>query len=265
MKVAVSAAGYDPVEMYQLVDGQVERQSLSNPMSTSRFVLLSALMLTSSRSIAEQPIFGEMPRWAGGWGVQARHERRDGDTDSQWLHVDGVYTWERWIRVTAKVPFRIDESMGIGTPTLALPLKRYFNLDGRSGSWTLAPQWFVPIANPNSNARPERFKLSAGYETEAYKTTWQDQLGSFDEWTDLCPAPAPGHRDQPTRASSSGHLKIKGRARLRSDGGYSARIGPTFYWRINDTWHAQIVYKHTLLSEGYAPRSSLKTGIAVVF
>ena len=126
----------------------------SNPMSTSRFVLLSALMLTSSRSIAEQPIFGEMPRWAGGWGVQTRHEaRRDGETDSQWLHVDGVYTWERWIRVTAKVPFRIDESMGIGTPTLALPLKRYFNLDGRSGSWTLAPQWFVPIANPNSSER----------------------------------------------------------------------------------------------------------------
>ena len=157
-------------------------------MSISRFVLLSALMLMSSRSIAEQPIFGEMPRWAGGWGVQTRHEaRRDGETDSQWLHVDGVYTWERWIRVTAKVPFRIDESMGIGTPTLALPLKRYFNLDGRSGSWTLAPQWFVPIANPNSNARPERFKLSAGYETEAYKTTWQDQLGSFDEWTDCMP------------------------------------------------------------------------------
>ena len=49
-------------------------------MSTARFVLLSALMLTSSRSVAEQPIFGEMPRWAGGWGVQTRHEvRRDGD------------------------------------------------------------------------------------------------------------------------------------------------------------------------------------------
>ena len=236
-------------------------------MSTARFVLLSALMLTSSRSVAEQPIFGEMPRWAGGWGVQTRHEaRRDGDTDSQWLHVDGVYTWERWIRVTAKVPFRIDESVGIGTPTLALPLKRYFNLDGRSGSWTLAPQWFVPIANPNSNARPERFKLSAGYETEAYKTHVAGSAGIIRRVDGLYAL----HLHLGTginlhSTSSSGHLKIKGRARLRSDGGYSARIGPTLYWRINDTWHAQIVYKHTLLSEGYTPRSSLKTGVAVVF
>ena len=115
--------------------------SRSDNMTKAATIALGlSVLLCSGPALAEQPIFGEMPRWAGGWGVQTQHEaRRDGDQDSQWLHVDGVYTWARWIRVTAKVPFRLDEDPGLGTPTLALPLKRYFTLDGRSGSWTIAP------------------------------------------------------------------------------------------------------------------------------
>ena len=236
-------------------------------MSTERFVLLSALMLTSSRSVAEQPIFGEMPRWAGGWGVQTRHEvRRDGETDSQWLHVEGVYTWERWIRVTAKVPTRIDGELALGKPTLALPLKRYFNLDGRSGSWTLAPHWFVPIASAPRSEGNEQLALTLGYETETHRAHAATGLGLFRRVDGLYEA----HINLGTGVNvhsqtSSGHIKLKARLRLRSDGGYSARIGSTLYWRITDTWHAQLVYKHPLLSEGYTPHSSLKTGIAVVF
>jgi len=231
------------------------------------FVCGLGVLLCSMPVSAEQPVFGEMPRWAGGWGVQAQHEaRRNGDEDSQWLHVDGVYTWERWIRVTAKVPFRLDDNPGLGTPTLALPLKRYFNLDGRSGSWTIAPQWFVPIATSSANARMEQMKLSVGYETEAYRTHIATSAGILRRTDGLWE----GHLHVGTginlhSKTSSGHIKLKARLRLRSDGGYSARIGPTVYWRFSDRWHGQLAYKHSVLSDGYLPRYSLRSGLAIVF
>ncbi len=236
-------------------------------IASLKFGLVATILIAPALSTADQPIFGEMPRWAGGWGVQTRHEaRRDGDQDSQWMHVDGVYTWERWIRVTAKVPFRVDNEVGIGTPTLALPLKKYFNLDGRSGSWTLAPHWFVPIANPALNARPEQVKLSLGYETEAYKTHVGASVGFVKRVDGLFATHM--HAAVGTNVhskTSSGHIKIKARVRVREDGGYSARIGPTIYWRFSDLWHGQIVYKHSVLSDGYVPRYSLRSGVAVVF
>ncbi len=45
-------------------------------------------------------------------------------------------------------PFPVVPSACIhrGDSTLALPLKKYSNLDGRSGSWTLAPQVRVPLS-----------------------------------------------------------------------------------------------------------------------
>ena len=230
-------------------------------------VLGFGVTLCSGVAMAEQPIFGEMPRWAGGWGVQTQHEaRRDGDQDSQWLHVDGVYTWERWIRVTAKVPFRLEGAPGLGTPTLALPLKRYFNLDGRSGSWTITPHWFVPIATPAVIARKEQAKLSLGYETEAYRThvaAAADILRRTDGMFEARAHIGTGLNVHST--SSSGHIKLKAHVRLRSDGAYGVRIGPTIYWRFSDRWHGQLVYKHTVLAEGYAPRYSLRTGVAVVY
>ena len=248
--------------MVKLSDNHSNKTTISLKLG-----LVASILIAPALSSAEQPIFGEMPRWAGGWGVQTRHEaRRDGDQDSQWMHVDGVYTWERWIRVTAKVPFRVDSDAGIGTPTLALPLKKYFNLDGRSGSWTIAPQWFVPIATPSVNARPEQMKLSLGYETEAYKTHFAAATGLLRRVDGLFAAHFhAGLGINVHSKTSSGHIKIKARLRVRSDGAYSARVGPTIYWRFSDLWHGQIVYKHSVLAEGYVPRYSLRTGVAVVF
>ena len=128
------------------------------------FTLLLVLAVPSSRG--EQPIFNEMPRWDGGWGFQFiqeyRHERDllSGNTvvcpgfseGIHLLHLEGVYTWDKSIRLTFKLPYVLDarrELLGIGgskfvqhdegfgDATVAFPLKRYFNLDGRSGSWTL--------------------------------------------------------------------------------------------------------------------------------
>ena len=94
-----------------------------------------------------------MPRWDGGYGFQIlfedinREELMNGDrvVDSnkfesvELLHLQGVYTWDKSIRFTFKIPYvlaaerinldnerQIDS--GLGDIKLALPLKRYFNI-----------------------------------------------------------------------------------------------------------------------------------------
>jgi hypothetical protein len=168
--------------------------------------------------------------------------------------------------MTAKVPIRLDGEVGLGTPTLALPIKRYFNLDGRSGSWTLSPHWFVPIASSARSKRKEQVALTAGYETESYRAIGGLAVGVFRRVDDLFEAHLHGAAGVNLHGfGSSGHLKFKMHLGLRDDGAQTLRIGPTLYWRFSDRWHGQIVYKHTVLAEGYSPRYSLRTGVAVVY
>ena len=149
----------------------------------------------------DQPIMNMMPRWDGGYGFQVRAEHihrsdlkqgsdvvgRGFTEDLHQFHLEGVYTWDRSIRLTAKLPYVgdarrevpgaggqkvVQHDEGIGDLTLALPLKHYFNLDARSGSWTLAPQLRIPLGRED-----DEFEvwdgvwgsgLSFGYETETY-------------------------------------------------------------------------------------------------
>ena len=120
-----------------------------------RFAPVVCLVLLPAIAKAEQPVFGMMPRWANGWGVQTQYEYQDTtEEQSHVLHLEGVYTWARWIRVTYKVPFVLEgraagaiaSERGLGTPIVAMPLKKYFNHDGLSGSWSLTPHLFVPVA-----------------------------------------------------------------------------------------------------------------------
>ena len=39
-----------------------------------RFFLALVCLLCASQVKSEQPIFGEMPRWDEGWGIQVLHE-----------------------------------------------------------------------------------------------------------------------------------------------------------------------------------------------
>ena len=141
---------------------------------------------------ADEPIMNMMPRWSGGWGYQFFYEhRRESDlllgSSSRYrgfseevnlFHLEGVYTWKKFIRLTAKLPYvihaerempdamgnkRVQKDEGIGDLTLALPLKKYFNLDGRSGSWTFKPMLLVPLAGDD--------------EYEIYDNEWGNGIG----------------------------------------------------------------------------------------
>mgnify|MGYP000897789518 CR=1 FL=1 len=83
---------------------------------------VAVLLLTTQVTVqADQPIMNMMPRWDGGYGFQVRteHIHRDdlkqgsdvvasGFTeDITKLHLEGVYTWDRSIRLTFKLPYVI--------------------------------------------------------------------------------------------------------------------------------------------------------------
>ena len=137
------------------------------------FVLIFIVCLQSR---ADEPIMNMMPRWSGGWGYEFHYEYRTEDDllmgsealykgfqeQVEVLHMDWVYTWKKEIRITAKLPYVINAERevpdgsagkliqkddGFGDLTLALPLKKYFNLDGKSGSWTFKPMLRIPLSD----------------------------------------------------------------------------------------------------------------------
>ena len=251
----------------------------------------------------DQPVFNEMPRWDHGWGVQLVQEfRRESDLLSggetvvkgfsenvDILHIEGVYTWDKSIRMTAKLPMVMDASRellnnegnkltqfdeGIGDLTLALPLKKYFNLDGRSGSWTLAPQVRVPLSGDDEYEVYDGVwgaGLSGGYETETHNYLFAIGVNA---WT--------FGEDEPFQASASidvglnfqvfktsGHVKWETDFIYEDDGMEKLLIGPHVYLRINDLIHTQVMYKKEIHSRrnalDHGNGKILKLGLAFVY
>ena len=120
-------------------------------------------LIALSPLYGDQPIMNMMPRWDGGYGFQVRAEHvhrsdlkqgsdvvgRGFAEELTQFHLEGVYTWDRSMRLTVKLPYVVDarrgmlgaggqkveqRDEGIGDLTLAMPLKHYFNLDARTGS-----------------------------------------------------------------------------------------------------------------------------------
>jgi hypothetical protein len=61
---------------------------------------------------------------------------------------------------------------GIGDVTRALPLKKYFNLDGRSGHWGMTPQLSIPLSGADQFDLFNRefgTGLTLGYGSETYR------------------------------------------------------------------------------------------------
>lgn len=261
------------------------------------------LGLSSASARAEQPIFNEMPRWDNGWGFQLIQEYRSerdllsGDTvvgpgfteDIHLLHLEGVYTWDKSIRLTAKLPFVLEarrellapgggklvqHDEGLGDATVALPLKRYFNLDGRSGSWTLAPQLRIPLARDDAYAVYDHEwgnGVSLGYETETYRFKFGIGVtGSVfygDDAAELSGDVGVGYN---LRAfGSNGHIKWTNHFHYEDDGAFTISSGALLYWRFTDTIHGQIDWLHDLSdrqgSLDHGNGNAVRVGIGFVF
>lgn len=244
-----------------------------------KLALFTVLILTCVPvAQADQPIMNMMPRWSEGYGFQLiqeyRHKRdlllddkkvgRGLTEDVHILNLEAVYTWERWIRLTAKLPYILhaereifdsqgdvqkQTDSGFGDLTLALPLKKYFNLDGRSGSWTLAPQLRVPIANQDEYSISDGewgAGFSIGYETET--AHWFISTGA-NLWTfeDQEPFEVGAHLDLGRNFfafNSSGQILWETDFKWEDDGSYLLKSGPALYWKFTDTIHGRLEWKH---------------------
>ncbi|MEM1156865.1 MAG: hypothetical protein AAF649_06530 [Verrucomicrobiota bacterium] len=260
-------------------------------------------LLVQSGALAAQPVFSEMPRWDNGWGFQVVNEYRTErellsgeDTigsglseDVHIMHLEGVYTWDRSIRLTMKLPYvisarrelpgpgggkMVQRDEGIGDMTLALPLKKYFNLDGRSGSWTLAPQLRIPLSGSDEYEIYDNVwghGLSLGYETETHR--WIFGAGST-AWI--------YHNDEPIETEldlklgmnfqafrGSGSIQWRSSFHYEGDHSMTFSTGPVLYWRFTDTIHTQFQWKHDFYDRqgtiDHGRGDAFKFGVGFVF
>jgi hypothetical protein len=149
---------------------------------TSGAILLVALLAVASVADAHQPVMDMAPRWAGGFGLQARYEARvsdkilDGDdkvsSGSKREHVvhttwlEGIYTWKREARLTFKLPI-IDQERdalvdgkrikqrgsGLGDLIVGVPLRNYWNFKSSTANIGLTPSLRAPTGG-TSNSYP---------------------------------------------------------------------------------------------------------------
>lgn len=156
-------------------------------------------LMFTSLALAHQPVMDMAPRWSDGFGIQIRHQRFGSDSLLQGKHnienpqgferyvkttwVEGVYTFDRTIRATIKIPI-IDQqrvtsintlmtsqqNTGLGDIIVALPLKRYTNQGASTQNWGFTPSVRMPTgtssgAFPNSDGSWD-VGLSLSYSSE---------------------------------------------------------------------------------------------------
>ena len=269
-----------------------------------RVGLFSLVFISSSVSptLADQPIMNMMPRWDGGYGIQFFHESYWSndllsgssrianpmglELERHRLRIEGVYTWDKSIRVAFKQPYVWSQrrtimkggkavtqrNSGWDDFTLILPLKKYFNRDGYSGSWTLAPQVRFPTGSqsgdfPISDGSWD-FALSAGYEYE--NPTWYAAVGATHWWNN-------GHEADLFQLEIDLGWRLRDNAMIlwetefdwSRSGATRIESGPVLYWRFTDTVHTRISWKRDIYQkvEGVAPGhgDTFRIGVGFVY
>ena len=250
---------------------------------------------------ADEPIMNMMPRWDNGWGLQMINEYRHEDDlllgsrttysgfteDVHLLHFQGVYTWDRSIRLTYKIPYvldarrempdgwggkRVEHDNGIGDATLALPLKKYFNLDGRSGSWSLKPMVRVPLAGDDDYEIYDSEwggGLSLSYDFETPRLAF---LSSASYWFHDNQMPSEiylsldlGYKFYPLGTNCQFLWETD--FLYKDNGTETLMAGPALYWNFNDITHMRLEWKHDfydrqgMLDHGNGDRFLLSLGL----
>ena len=240
-----------------------------------RLLALISLWLAPTVASAEQPVFGMMPRWANGWGVQSLYELNvSDDVRYHALHIEGVYTWARWIRVTYKVPLVLESQIsgtqkserGVGVPLIALPLKKYFNRDGLSGSWSLTPRISLPVATTMVGQNDEYGGVGVSYAHETYVDAVD--LGSaihvaVDGAIEAHGVTSYGRKVHFSDTFGIGRLRLDGK--WRTTGAAEIRLGGVVYARISDRVHVQATLMRSVWTEQTAPSLSVRGGVGFVF
>ncbi len=142
--------------------------------------LLAAALFLCTSSHAHQPVMDMAPRWSNGYGIQIRYERygsndlkrgREDISNLQGLErfvyttwLEGVYTFDRSVRLTAKIPFvhqRRDvnpngvpasrSTNGLGDIIIGLPLKRYSNHKAMTQNWSFTPSLRMPTGTSSGD------------------------------------------------------------------------------------------------------------------
>lgn len=175
-------------------------KSIETVMKVSSLFFL--LGLFSISALAHQPVADMAPRWEDGYGFQIRSQHYgsdkllDGDAelanplglqrfvDKIWF--EGVYTFERSIRATFKLPY-VDQrrtknmngigvrqsNQGLGDLVLGLPLKHYRNKKAFTDNFSLTPSIRLPTGSssgdfPISDGSVD-IGLSVSYSSESPK------------------------------------------------------------------------------------------------
>ena len=268
-----------------------------------RCIFIVGILAMPTLVNADQPIMNMMPRWDGGYGFQLisehlhRRDLKQGDRvigpgfteDINKLNLEAVYTWDRSIRMTFKLPYisdarreqiglggekEVQEYEGLGDITMALPLKRYFNLAARSGSWSLIPHIRIPCGKKaNGYQDPDRAwgtGLSIGYETETYDWLFSS---SANVWVFEKEVPSEWglSLDLGWKARDGVALLIETDIKRDDEGAFLLSSGPALYWRWSDQVHTRIEFKHDFISEvstrepDHANGDTLRFGIGFVF
>lgn len=273
-----------------------------------KFIRLTLLSIFSFQGSfiavnADQPIMNMMPRWDNGYGIQFltdhlhRADLKQGnsviasgfsETITQ-IHMQGVYTWDRSIRATFKLPYitearrerrdgtggkRDERDQGLGDLTLALPLKKYFNHAARSSNWTFAPQVRVPMGSQKEGYQVAKrlwgSGLTFGYETEVYKWFFYTD---FTTWIFEGDAPTELHATIDFGYTFQDNAMILWESDFKWDDADAVRLsaGPALYYRLQDQIHARLEWKHDFISRVASDTPShgngdrLSVGVGFVF
>jgi hypothetical protein len=260
------------------------------------------LTVTACLAHADQPIMNEVPRWNGGYGAQVFQEFRwssdllRGGTavpnpeklryEKRITHLEGIYTWHKSIRVTAKLPWvqqkrrvmdadgatRWERGTGLDDARLALPLRRYVNQPHYSGHLGVVPQ--VRFGGDDGGAFPISdgstdygFSVTYERETSGIKISadlsywWEQASGEDDEWSiDI---------EIGWNFHDRGAINWETEYIEESDGSEWLGGGPTFFWNFNDVILGRIEYKFALdervRGTDLAQGDALRIGLGAVF
>ena len=139
-----------------------------------RWLSFAAVLALSIDTYAHQPVMDMAPRWADGYGIQTRFERFDSQSTT-W--VEGVYTFDKSVRLTFKQPYRDGQ---LGDIIVGLPLKKYKNDGASTSNWSVTPSVQFPTGRPSE----WDLGLSLSYSSESPRFyqlydlyTWGDRTG----------------------------------------------------------------------------------------